>query len=146
MSLGDPEPDRPEKNKTTKVKGKTTAKARGRRKGKGIRFFVGSLEPLLAARKRRRYNNLRRRSPLNADCDPNPDDDRAEDEHPDEGGDVDAEADVDDEEVWPGEYMPVTPTIVVTEPDAEPEMMVARFTPEEVERAIGAAFAIGTAI
>ena len=42
--------------------------------------------------------------------------------------------------------MPVTPTIVVTVPDAEPEMMVARFTPEEVERAIGAAFAIGTAI
>ena len=34
------------------------------------------------------------------------------------------------------------PTIVVTEPDAEPEMVVVRFTPEEVERAIGAAFAI----
>ena len=35
------------------------------------------------------------------------------------------------------------PTIVVTEPDTEPEMVVARFKPEEVERAIGAAFAIG---
>ena len=38
------------------------------------------------------------------------------------------------------------PTIVVTEPGPDPEMMVARFTPEEVERAIGTAFAIGTAV
>ena len=119
---------------------------RGRRKGKGIRFFVGILEPLLAARKRRRYNKLRRGSPLNADRDPNAADHGAEDEHPDEGGDVDADADADDDGVWPEEYMPMIPTIVVTEPDAEPEMVVARFTPEEVERAIGAAFAIGTAV
>jgi hypothetical protein len=36
---------------------------------------------------------------------------------------------------------------VITEPDAEPEMEMAgtRITPEEVERAIGAAFAIGAA-
>ena len=101
---------------------------------------------MLAARKRRRYNKLRRGSLLNADRDPNAGDDRAEDEHPDEGGDVNAEVDADDEEVWPGEYMPVTPTIVVTEPEAKPEMVVARFTPEEVEGAIGAEFAIGTAV
>ena len=146
MSLPDPEPDQPEQNKTAKAKGKATAKARGRRKSKPIRFFVGSLEPLLAARKRRRYNKLRRGSPLNADRDPNAGDDAAE-EHPVVGGDfdVDADADPDDDGVWPGEYMPVIPTIVVTEPDAEPEMVVARFTPEEVERAIGAAFAVGNA-
>ena len=147
MSLPDPEPDQPEQNKT-KGKEKTTAKAREGRKGKRIRirFFVGSLEPLLAARKGRRYNKFRRGSPLNADRDPNAGDDAAE-EHPDQGGDVDvgAEADPDDDGVWPGEYMPVIPTIAVTEPDAEPEMVVARFTPEGVERDIGAAFAIGTA-
>ena len=143
MSLPDPEPDQPEKNKTTK--GMTTAKARGRGKGKRIRLFVGSLEPLLAARKRRRYNKLRRGSPPSADHDPNPGNDGAEDEHPDEGGDVDVDGDAEDDGVWPGEYMPMIPTIVVTEPDVEPEMVVARFTPEEVERAIGAAFAIGTA-
>ena len=41
----------------------------------------------------------------------------------------------------------MVPTIVVTEPDAEPKMEIVgtRITPEEVERAIGAAFAIGTA-
>ena len=148
MSLPDTEPDQPKQDKATKTKGKTTTKARGRRKGKRIRFFVGSLEPLFSARKRRRYNKLRRGSPLSVDRDPNPGDDGAEDEHPDEGGDVDVDVDTDADEdgVWPGEYMPVIPTIVVTEPDAEPEMLVARFTPEEVERAIGAAFAIGTSV
>ena len=100
---------------------------------------------MLAARKLRKHNKLRRGSPLNADHDPNAVDDGAEDEDPDEGGDADSDADPDDDGVWPGEYMPMIPTIVVTEPDAEPEMVVARFTPEEVERAIGATFAIGTA-
>ena len=104
MSLPDPEPDQPEQNKTAKAKGKATAKARGGSKGKSIRFFVGSLEPLLAARKRRRYNKLRRGSPLSVDRDPNPGDDGAEDEHPDEGGDVDVDVDTDadDDGVWPG--------------------------------------------
>ena len=65
-----------------------------------------------------------------------------------DGGDADADADTDDGDgdgIWPGES--VVPTIVVTEPDAEPkmEMVGTRITPEEVERAIGAAFAIGTA-
>ena len=68
------------------------------------------------------------------------------DNHPGEGGqedeDADADGDTDDGEgVWPSEF--VVPTIVVTEPDAEPkmEMVRTRITPEEVERAIGAAFA-----
>ena len=126
MSLPDPEPNQPEQDKTAKAKGKATAKARGRRKGKRIRFFVGSLEPFLAARKRRRYNKLRCGSLLNADLDPNAGDDGAEDEHRDEGAavDVDADADADDDGVWPGEYMPMIPTIVVTEPDDEPEIVV----------------------
>ena len=109
MSLPDPKPDQPKQNKTAKVKGKATAKARGRRKGKRIRFFAGSLEPLSAARKRRRYNKLRRGSLLNTDRDPNAGDDVAEDEHRDEGAEVDVEADEnpDDDGVWPGEYIPV---------------------------------------
>jgi hypothetical protein len=49
--------------------------------------------------------------------------------------DVDADADTDDG-VWPGEF--VVPTIVVTEPETE---VGSRITQEEVERAIGAAFA-----
>ena len=63
------------------------------------------------------------------------------DNHPSEDGegyeDADADGDTDDgdgEGVWPGEF--VVPTIVVTEPDAEPkmEMVGTRITPEEVER------------
>ena len=146
MALPDPEPDQPDQNKTAKAK--ATEKVRGRRKGEPIRFFVGSIEPLSAARKRRRYKKLRHGSPLNIGRDANPGDDGAEDEHPEEGADVDVnvDADADNDGVWPGEYMPMIMTIVVAEPDAEPEMVVARITPEEVERAIGAAFAIGTAV
>ena len=40
----------------------------------------------------------------------------------------------------------MVPTIVVTEPEAEPEIVGTRITQEEVERATGAAFAIGTAV
>ena len=55
-------------------------------------------------------------------------DDGVEDEHPDKGSDVDVDADGegDDDRVWPEEYLP---TIVVTEPDAGPEMVVSRITP-----------------
>ena len=66
-----------------------------------------------------------------------------------EDEDADADGDTDDGDgdgIWLGEF--VVPTIVVTEPDAEPkmEMVGTRITPEEVERVIGAAFAIGTAV
>jgi hypothetical protein len=76
----------------------------------------------------------------------NPGDDGEECANLEEPGDIDLDADADgdtDEGVWPGEF--VLPTIVITEPDAEPEMEMVgtRITPEEVERAIGAAFAIG---
>jgi hypothetical protein len=136
--LPDPEPDLPEQ-KTTKGKGKVITR-RGR-KSKKTRFFVGSLEPLLAAW---RQNRRRRRqsASLDADAD-NPRDDDDEDANPDQG-DLDADADGDtDDGVWPGEF--IVPTIVITEPEAEPEMerVGTRITPEEVERAIGAAFAIG---
>ena len=135
VSLPDPEPDQP------KAKGKTTAMARGGRKGHK-RMFVGNLEPLLVARKRRKNYNRRRRS-ASPPSDPR---NAGAGDDGDEGGnlddnDADADADADgdpDDGVWPGEF--VVPTIVVTEPDAE-----LRITPEEVERAIGAAFAIGTA-
>ena len=129
VSLPDPEPDQPEPKRTTKGKGKTTARGgRAGRRGKRTRLYVGSLEPLLAARKRQRQPASL--SDANAGHDG------------DEDADIDADGDTDDG-VWPGEY--VVPTIVVTEPDAEPEMVGARITPEEVERAIGAAFAFGAA-
>ncbi|KAN0136413.1 hypothetical protein V8E53_005781 [Lactarius tabidus] len=136
--LPDPEPDRPEQ-KTTKGKGKIIPR-RGH-KSKKTRFFVGSLEPLLAAwrKNRRRRRQSASFDATNAD---NPGDD--DDEGGNLEGDLDADADGDtDDGVWPGEF--IVPTIVITEPDAEPEMVMVgtRITPEEVERAIGAAFAIG---
>jgi hypothetical protein len=137
--LPDPEPDQPEQ-KTTKGKGKVIAR-RGR-KSKKTRFFVGSLEPLLAAW---RQNRRRRRQSASFDATnaDNPGDDDDEGGNLEEG-DLDADADGDtDDGVWPGEF--IVPTIVITEPEAEPEveMVGTRITPEEVERAIGAAFAIG---
>ena len=135
MSLPDPEPDQFER----KDKGKGIAR-RGRRSSKRTLFFVGSLEPLLLV------HRLKRRRRRSASLDGNADN------HPGEDGegyeDADADGDTDDVEgagVWPGEF--VVPTIVVTEPDAEPkmEMIGTMITPEEVERAIGATFAIRTA-
>ncbi|KAH9041043.1 hypothetical protein EDB85DRAFT_1886676 [Lactarius pseudohatsudake] len=57
------------------------------------------------------------------------------DGNPGEGGDADADPDADDG-IWPGEY-------VVSVPSAQTEDMATRITLEEMERAIGAAFAIG---
>ena len=78
-----------------------------------------------------------------------PSDDAADDGDGDEEGNLD-DVDVadDDDGVWPGEFMAAVPTIVVTEPEPEPELerVSSRITPEEVERAIGAAFAIGSAV
>src|SRR6266702_8135767 len=54
VSLPDPEHDQP---KGTKGKGKRTAMAHGGRRGKRIRLFVGSLEPLLVAGRRRKNKN-----------------------------------------------------------------------------------------
>ena len=131
VSLPDPEPDQFERM----GKGKGIAR-RGRRSNKRTLFFVGSLEPLLLARR------LKRRRRRSASLDGNVDNRPGEDGEGYE--DADADGDTDDGEgegIWPGEF--VVPTIVVTEPDAEPkmEMVGTRITPEEVERAIGAAFA-----
>lgn len=158
MSLPDPERDQPEQKKTI-GKGAKAAQARGgRRRGKRTRLFVGSLEPLLVTRRRRKID--RRRSapslPLSAARDANAhhigasdddDDDDDDDGNLDEGADADADA---DDGVWPGEYVVApAPAVVVVgpepEPELEPKMVAARITPEEVERAIGAAFAIGAA-
>ena len=131
VSLPDPEPDQFERI----GKGKGIAR-RGHRSNKRTLFFVGSLESLLLARRQKR----RRRRSASLDSNVN--------SHPGEDGegyeDTCADGDTDDgdgEGIWPGEF--VVPTIVVTEPDAEPkmEMVGTRITPEEVERAIGAAFA-----
>jgi hypothetical protein len=137
-----PDPDQPEQKITTKGKGKAIAR-RGRR-GKKTRFFVGSLEPLLAAWKQ---NRRRRRQSTSMDANAyNPGGNGDEGANPEEDGNIDLDADADgdtDEGVWPGEF--IVPTIVITEPDAEPEMEMVgtRITPEEVERAIGAAFSVG---
>ena len=58
-------------------------------------------------------------------------------ENGEEDEDADTNGDTDDG-IWSREL--VVPTIVVTEPKAEPEMEMVgtRITPEEVERAIGA--------
>ncbi|KAH9069513.1 hypothetical protein EDB83DRAFT_2372806 [Lactarius deliciosus] len=128
--LLDPDHDEPEQQKK-KTKGKGKMARRGRR-GKRIQFFVGSLEPLLVARRRRRRRRSESLMPFGDDGD---DGDGDEDGNPGVGGDADADADADDG-IWPGEY-------VVSVPPAQAEEM-ARITPEEVERAIGAAFAIGT--
>ncbi|KAH9036072.1 hypothetical protein EDB84DRAFT_1197633 [Lactarius hengduanensis] len=126
VSLPDPDHDQLEQQKKkTKRKGKMAG--RGCR-GKRIRLFVGNLEPLLVARRRRRRRS-ESLTPLDDD------DDGDEDGNPGEGGDADADADADDG-IWPGEY-------VVSVPSAQTEEMATRITPEEVERAIGAAFAIG---
>ena len=90
---------------------------------------------MLLAREQRRQQ--RRRS---ASLDANGGDESEEDK----AGNIDFDANVNgdtDDGIWPAEFM--VPTIVVTEP--EMEMVVTRITPEEVGRAIGAAFAIGTA-
>ncbi|KAH9012155.1 hypothetical protein EDB84DRAFT_970912 [Lactarius hengduanensis] len=127
--LPDPDHDQLEQQKKkTKGKGKGKMAGRGRR-GKRIQFFVGSLEPLLVARRRRRRRRSASLTPLDDD------DDGDEDGNPGEGGDADADADADDG-IWPGEY-------VVSVPSTQTEEMATRITPEEVERAIGAAFAIG---
>ncbi|KAH9036066.1 hypothetical protein EDB84DRAFT_1437744 [Lactarius hengduanensis] len=92
-------------------------------KGKGEGEDGGPGTP---GRRRRRSASL---TPLDDD------DDGDEDGNPGEGGDADADADADDG-IWPGEY-------VVSVPSAQTEETATRITPEEVERAIGAAFAIG---
>ena len=132
VSLPDPEP---EQHKQKTIKGKGIAR-RGRRSSKRVWYFVGSLEPLLLAR-RKKQQRRRRSASLDADVD-DPGENSEEDD------DADADGDTDDG-IWPGEL--VVPTIVVTEPEAEPEMEMVgtSITPEDVERAIGAAFAIGTA-
>ena len=121
MSLPDPEPDQHQQKK-----GKAIAR-RGRR-GKRTVFFVGSLGPLLLARRQKRR---RRRS---ASLDANVDEERMR-------------TGIQTTATGSGREF-VVPTIVVTEPDGEPEMEMVgtRITPEEVERAISwCCFAIETA-
>jgi len=127
VSFLEPEPDLKKIMKGKKAKG------RGRR-GKRTQLFIGDLEPLLLARRLLRRRRRRRSA--------SPESDAAAEDGGNEDGDADANAVVDDDGVWPGEYNMAVPTIVVTEPEPEVERAESRITPEEVERAIGAAFAI----
>ena len=119
-----------------------TARGGRHRRYKQTCLFIGNLETLLLARKLRRRRRRRRSASLSSDDAAAGDDDGDEEGNLD---DVDA-ADDDDDGVWPGEFMAAVPTIVVTELEPEPERVSSRITPEEVERAIGAAFAIGSPI
>jgi hypothetical protein len=103
--------------------------------GQADLFFVGSLEPLLVMRRRKR-----RRRPAslavprgaNAGAD---DDDGDQDAIPEEGDDIGLDA-----MRWR-----IAWRVCGASTELETEMVGTRITPEEVERAIGAAFAIGAA-
>ena len=117
--MPDPEPNQQEQKG---ING--TGIARRGRRGKRTVFFVGSLEPLLLAHRQKR----RRRQSASLDANV---DNAGEDGEEEDDADADADGDTDDGDgIWPGEF--VVPTIVVTEPDAEPEMEMVgtRITPE----------------
>jgi hypothetical protein len=121
VSLPDPEEQK-----------KKTRRRRGARRGHGkhkrvcIRMFVGSEKPLLSGPSKGRRHRSTSLTPSRLD----------DKEDADEGINHDV-----DEGIWPGEYI-APPRADVA--DLALEFKTAlRITPEEVERAIGAAFAIG---
>jgi hypothetical protein len=128
-------PDPEEKELRKKTKGRQgVGQGRSKRKRAGrIRTFVGSEEPLLLGRKRMKRAHRERSTSLPPSSSPVH---RGGNQNADE----DAQADVDvDEGVWPGEYV-VEPGVVAVEKVVDDSMRIA---PEELERAISAAFAVG---
>jgi hypothetical protein len=113
-----PDPEGQQKKTRTRRGAK---RGRGKRKRISIRMYIGSEKPLLLRRVKSRY---RHRS---ASLKPS-----EGDVNEDAGPDVDQDA---DEGVWPEEYGVADGSL-----DLKSDV---RFTPEEVERAIGAAFAVG---
>jgi hypothetical protein len=153
VSIPDPE-DQQQPQQPPQKKGKQKRK-RKRTAGR-VRMFAGSEEPLLllARKKRQRAKKMNRRRRLDvpppatptASLPPLP-----PSSSPMRGGEMDANGDCNadaDEGVWPGEYMPLTDVVVSPSTMGKNkavfrEKAVLRMMPEEVERAIGAAFAVG---
>ena len=130
VSVPDPE-EQLQKGKTQRGVGR----GRGRRgRSVRVRLFAGSEEPLLLARKRRKRKDRRNSSvPLQPSSPvriPNSDEN------------VDADADVD-EGVWPGEVRPSVPAVETAVENKEDHLGSVWITPQELERAISAAFAVG---
>ena len=153
LSILDPEDQRKNGQPPPKRKRKRTAAGR-------VRMFAGSEEPLLLlARKKRECATKTKngRRPLDvtspaatatvAPLPPLP-----PSSSPVRGGETDADCDAG-EGVWPGEYaayaavplagVVVSPGTMRKHKAMFGERAVLRMTPEEVERAIGAAFAVG---
>jgi len=140
VSIPDPEEQRQQQQQPRKNG------QRGKRKHAGqrlrVRLFAGSEEPLLLERKRQRA----KRSLCRQD---KPSSSSSAASLPARGayGDMVNSDQNADEGVWPGEYeYPMPPLGVVRKDpeDAHQNLKAAsRITPEVVERAIGAAFAVG---
>jgi hypothetical protein len=125
---------------------------RGKRKRAGrrvrVRLFAGSEEPLLLAQKRQRakrslFRQDKPSSPSSAASLPPGSSSPARGTY----GDMMNSDQNADEGVWPGEYeysMPALGVVRKEPEDAHQDPKAAlRITPEEVVRAIGAAFAVG---
>ena len=160
VSVPDPEEQQQQRQAQRKKKGPRKRKRAGRVR---VRLFVGSEEPLLLARKKQRAKRRRRRrrdvSPAAASLSvPTSSPVRvaaAADGEVNEEADEEADGGLD-EGVWPGEYavpLPLgvvaaaaavgkrtTTTMTTTNPNSR---AVLRITPEVVQRAIGAALAVG---
>jgi len=119
----DPE-DQRQKQKTKTRFG--AGRGRGKRKRVCIRTFIGSERPLLSRRVKRKRHRSASLTPS------------ARDSGEDAEQGVDQEA---DEGVWPEEYV-VAPATGVADGAVDATSNL-RITPEELERAIGAAFAVG---
>ena len=153
VSIPDPEDEQQQQQ--------SRKKGQRQRKRKRVRMIAGSEEPLLLlARKKKRQrattkNGRRRRldeassPPATATVSlPLP-----STSSPVRGGGGGGETDADsnhasedcyaDEGVWPGEYGCIVPLAMGKSKTLLDEKAVLRMTPEEVQRAIGAAFAVG---
>jgi hypothetical protein len=117
-----PDPEKQQKKTNTR---RGARRGNGKRKRVRVRMFIGSEKPLFSRRvkKRHRFASL---TPNELDCGENADQD------------VDQDA---DEGVWPGEYVVPQPAGVV-DGAVDPKTLL-RITPEDVESAIVAAFAVG---
>ena len=162
VSILDPEDQ--QQQQSPRRKGQQPPQRKRKRAAGRVRMFAGSEEPLLLlARKKRqratktKTTNGRRHldvsSPATAPVAPLPPPPPPLPPSSSlvRGGETDADCDAD-EGVWPGEYAcaAVPPAGVVVSPRTMRkhkamfgERAVLRMTPEEVERAIGAAFAVG---
>ena len=158
VSIPDPEDQQQQQQQPPRKKGKQQRKRK--HAARRVRMFAGSEEPLLllARKKRQRAPKKNRRRRL--DVSPPPATPTASlpplppSSSPMRGGETDANGDCNadaDEGVWPGEYpyavplgnVVVSPSTMGKNKRVFREKAVLRMTPEEVERAIGAAFAVG---